>query len=259
MEFEDILYQKKDGLAKITINRPNVLNAFRTLTLKELCEAFKDAEVDRDVGVVVLTGAGDRAFCVGGDSKETPDGGYTMELHRHHATLHRAIRFIPKPVIAAVNGWCVGGGNVFCTLCDLAIASENARFGQAGPRVGSFDAGFGASFLSRIVGEKKAREIWFLCRNYTAQEALDMGLINKVVPSDKLEAEVDDWCKELLAKSPTALKFLKVSMNADSDNLFGMEGLAENAVWLYWQTEEGKEGRKSYLEKRAPDWDRFRL
>lgn len=259
MEFGDILYEKRDGIAKITFNRPQVLNAFRGQTLREATQAFEDAETDRDIGVVVLTGAGDRAFCVGGDSKEVPEGGYSVENLHWHSKFHHIMRFIPKPVIAAVNGWCIGGGNVFCTLADLAIASETARFGQAGPRVGSFDAGFGASYLARIVGEKKAREIWFLCRNYTAQQALEMGLVNKVVPAGQLEAETEAWCKEILAMSPTALKFLKTAMNADSDHIFGLEGLASAGAWLYWQSEEAREGRDAYGNKRAPDWSKFRL
>ncbi|MCL5962220.1 MAG: enoyl-CoA hydratase-related protein [Chloroflexi bacterium] len=259
MDFEDILYEKKDGIARITMNRPRILNAFRTLTLKEMTLAFQDAEDDQSVGVVILTGAGDRAFCVGGDSKESPDGGYPYDNLRWHSRLHQAIRFIPKPVIAAVNGWCIGGGNVMCTVADLAIASETARFGQAGPKVGSFDAGFGAAYLSRIIGEKKAREFWFLCRNYSAQEALEMGLINKVVAPDKLMEETEAWCREILALSPTSLRFLKTTMNADSDSIFGLAGTAASGLWLYWQSEEAKEGRKAYEGKRRANWEVFRI
>lgn len=259
MEPIDIIYEKKDGIAKITINRPQAMNAFRSQTLKEMTEAFESADADQDVGVVVLTGAGNKSFCVGGDSKENPEGGYSIDTLRWHSRLHHAMRFISKPVVASVNGWCIGGGNVLCTIADLAIASENARFGQAGPRVGSYDAGFGAAYLARVIGEKRAREIWFMCRNYSAQEAFQMGLINKVVPQDKLEEETEAWCREMLGMSPTALKFLKISMNADSDNIFGIEGLASSSLWMYWQSDEAKEGRSSYVEKRPPDWGRFRV
>ncbi|HEX76812.1 MAG TPA: 1,4-dihydroxy-2-naphthoyl-CoA synthase [Dehalococcoidia bacterium] len=259
MEFEDILYHKKDGVAKIIINRPQVYNAFRTKTVEELYRAFQDAEMDPRVGVVVLTGAGEKAFCAGGDVTEVVDGaGYTPELLYWDVMLHRIIRFIPKPVIAAVNGICLGGGNVFATLCDITIAAETARFGQVGPKVGSFDAGFGAAYLQRLVGAKRAREMWFLCRQYSAQEALEMGLVNKVVPPDKLEEEVDHWCQELLARSPTAIKFLKAAMNADSDAIHGIENIWEQALQLYYQGQEALEGRRAFMEKRKPDWDAFR-
>lgn len=259
MEFKDVIYGKKDGVAKIIINRPEAYNAFRTQTLRELAYAFEDAELDSSVGVVVLTGAGNKAFCTGGDSKEVSGtAGYVKEMDYWHTRVHQAIRTVSKPVIAAANGYAIGGGNVLVTICDLAIASDNAKFGQAGPKVGSFDAGFGAAYLARIVGEKKAREIWFLCRQYTAHEALEMGLVNKVVPADKLEEEVNSWCKEILALSPTAIKFLKYAFNADTDHIFGSETMSVSAVRLYWETEEALEGRKSYLEKRKPDWKKFR-
>lgn len=259
MPYGDIIYEKQDGIARITINRPEVLNAFRTKTLQEIAEALTDAELDASVGVVILTGAGDKAFCVGGDSKEVTGGaGYAREMDYWHNRVHQAIRSIPKPVIAAVNGWCIGGGNVLQVVCDLTIAVETARFGQAGPRVGSFDAGFGAAYLARVVGEKKAREIWFLCRQYTAQEALAMGMINAVVSREKFVKEVEAWANEILDLSPTALKFLKYSFNADSDNIYGMENLGMAAVRMYWQSDEAYEGRKAYLEKRKPDWSGFR-
>ena len=259
MEFQDIIYQKKDGIAKIVINRPQAYNAFTTNTLREMAQAFDDAERDSSIGVVVLTGAGDKAFCTGGDTKEAAQpGGYSKEMDYWHTKVHMAIRNIPKPVIAAVNGYAIGGGNVLVTLCDLAIASENARLGQAGPRVGSFDAGFGVSFLARIVGEKKAREIWYLCRQYSAQEALEMGLVNKVVPSDKLEEEVNNWCQEILSMSPTALKFCKAACNADTDHQFGFEALTLGAVRMFWATEEAEETKHAFTEKRKTDFSKFR-
>ena len=259
MEFKDILYEKKDGVAKITINRPQAYNAFTTDTVKELAQAFEDAELDSDIGVVVLTGAGDKAFCTGGDVKEAAKpGGYDKEMDYWHSAVHRAIRNIPKPVIAAVNGYAIGGGHILHLICDLTIASENARFGQAGPRVGSFDAGFGVSYLTRVVGEKKAREIWYLCRQYTAQEALEMGLVNKVVPLDKLEEEVNKWCQEILALSPTALRFCKLAFNADTDHQYGFEGWSMAAVRMFWATGEAGEAKKAFAEKRKPDFTKFR-
>jgi len=259
MQVEDIIYEKKSGVAKITINRPRVYNAFTTNTMKEIGEALTDAEFDPAVGVVVLTGAGDKAFCAGGDLKEAAQpGGYSKEMDYWHCAVHRAIRNIPKPVIAAVNGYAIGGGNILHLICDLSIASETARFGQAGPRVGSFDAGLGVSYLTRVVGEKKAREIWFLCRQYTAQEALDMGMVNKVVPSDKLEEEVDKWCQEILSLSPTALKFCKLAFNAETDHMLGFEGWAHASVRLFWAGEEAEEAKKSFTEKRKADFSRFR-
>jgi len=259
MSFEDILYKKSHGVAKIVINRPEVYNAFRTHTMKEIASALTDAEHDHLVGVVVLTGAGDKAFCTGGDLKEAAQpGGYATEMDYWHVAVHRTIRNIPKPVIAAVNGYAIGGGNILHLICDLTIASETARFGQAGPRVGSFDAGLGVSYLTRIVGEKKAREIWFLCRQYTAQEALDMGLLNRIVPPDKLEEEVDKWCQEILLLSPTALKFCKLAFNAETDHMLGFEGWSHAAVRLFWASEEAAEAKKAFAEKRKPDFTRFR-
>jgi naphthoate synthase len=259
MEFQDIVYEEKGGVAKITINRPQVYNAFTTHTLKEITQALIDAELDSNVGVVVLTGAGDKAFCTGGDLKEASQaGGYSKAIDYWHNAVHRAIRNIPKPVIAAVNGYAIGGGHILHLICDLTIASENARFGQAGPRVGSFDAGFGVSYLTRVVGEKKAREIWYLCRQYTAQEALEMGLVNKVVPFDKLDEEVDRWCQEILALSPTALKFCKLAFNAETDHQYGFEGWSMAAVRMFWTTKEAEEAKKAFAEKRKADFTQFR-
>src|SRR6059036_2214367 len=257
MAYTDILYAKTNGVAWITINRPEVRNAFRTKTVAELTDAFLDARWDPSVGVVVLTGSGDKAFCSGGDQKERGQGGYApgaagpadarpMDVE----ALHSAIRHIPKPVIAMVNGFAIGGGHVLHVLCDLSIAAEHAVFGQTGPRVGSVDAGHGTGFLARVVGEKKAREIWYLCRQYSAQEALQMGLVNTVVPLDQLEAETVQWCREILQKSPTALRFLKAAFNADTDGLAGLQQLAGDATLLYYMTDEAKEGRAAYIEKR---------
>jgi naphthoate synthase len=259
MDFQDILYEKKGGVARITINRPETRNAFRNQTLVELSDAFNDAWSDKSVGVVVLTGAGDKAFCSGGDQKQREKGGYggaPRRVSAHH--IHRLIRQIPKPVIARVNGFAIGGGHVLHVVCDLSIASENAIFGQTGPRVGSYDAGFGSAYLGRVVGEKKAREIWYLCRQYSAQEALAMGLVNKVVPYDKLDEEVDAWCKEILAKSPTALKMLKASFNADSDNIEGISAMAMGSLDLFYNTDEAMEGRNAFVEKRPVDFSKFR-
>ncbi|MFH1624751.1 MAG: enoyl-CoA hydratase-related protein [Pseudomonadota bacterium] len=259
MEFKDIIFEKKDGVAKITINRPEKLNAFTTETVMEIVKALEDVELDRTIGVVVITGAGNRAFCVGGDAADSPGGaGYRPEMLVWVAKLHAMIRKVPKPVIAAVNGYAIGGGHVMHIVCDLSIASETARFGQAGPRVGSYDAGFGAGYLARVVGEKKAREIWFLCEQYSAQEALEMGLVNKVVPPDKLEEEVNLWCKKILALSPTALKVLKQSFNLETDHIYGVEAVALSGVWLYYQTDEAMEGRNAYLEKRPTDFMKYR-
>lgn len=259
--YQDILYAKSDdGIAKITINRPEVHNAFRPRTLSELMDAFADAREDPHVGVVILTGAGTQAFCSGGDQRVRGEGGYKDEegVPRLNALdLQRQIRLLPKPVIAMVAGFAVGGGHVLHVLCDLTIAADNAVFGQSGPRVGSFDAGYGATYLARIVGHKKAREIWYLCRKYSAQEALQMGLVNKVVPLADLEAETVDWAREILAKSPVALRFLKAAFNADTDGLAGIQELAGNATMLFYMTEEGKEGRNAFLEKRSPDFSRF--
>ena len=259
MKYEDIFYEKRNGVAKITINRPEVRNAFRAKTCDEMGHALQDAWDDKSVGVVVITGAGDKAFCSGGDQKERQVGGYTGTAGRPMSLeLHRLIRTIPKPVIAMVNGYAIGGGHVLHVICDLSIASETAIFGQTGPRVGSFDAGFGSVYLARVVGEKKAREIWYLCRQYSAQEALAMGLVNTVVPPDKLEEETMAWCREILAKSPTALKALKASFNADTDHVYGIEEMATQSLQLYYGTEEAMEGRNAFVEKRPVDFSPYR-
>jgi naphthoate synthase len=263
MEFKEIIYEKKDGVAKVKINRPERLNSFTALTLQEIYEAFEDAWLDKEIGVVVLTGVGEKAFSAGGDQKIKDDSGYVtgeakFGLLEGHSKLINIIRSIPKPVIAAVNGYAIGGGHVLHVVCDLSIASETARFGQDGPRVGSFDAGFGSVFLARVVGEKKAREIGYLCRQYSAQEALEMGLVNKVVPPDELEKEVDAWCQEILEKAPYTLTYLKASFNADTDHVFGINTMAKNALDLYYQTDECHEGVNAFVEKRPPDFSRFR-
>src|SRR2546426_3383938 len=256
MTYEDILYDARDDVAWITINRPEVRNAFRAKTVDELIAAFRAGWGDPEVGVVVLTGAGDKAFSAGGDQRERTGGGYTggtglgMDMHG----LHGVIRAIPKPVIAMVNGYAIGGGHVLHVLCDLTIAADTAVFGQTGPRVGSVDPGFGTAYLARVVGEKKAREIWYMCRRYSAQEALAMGLCNVVVPHDQLDAEVAKWCEELMEKSPTALAIAKRSFNADSENIRGIGALGMQALALYYQTEESKEGGNAFREKRKADF-----
>lgn len=260
-EFTDIVYEKcSDGIAKITINRPQVHNAFRPQTVMEMSRALNDARNDADVGVIILTGMGENAFCSGGDQKIRGTGGYVGDdgtPRLNVLDLQREIRTCPKPVVAMVAGWCVGGGHVLHMMCDLTIAAENAMFGQTGPRVGSFDGGWGASYMARIVGQKKAREIWFLCRFYNAKEALDMGLVNTVVPLEKLEAETVQWCREMLANSPLALRCLKAALNADCDGQAGLQELAGNATLLYYMTEEGREGKNAFLEKRRPDFSKF--
>lgn len=260
-EFTDIVYEKcSDGIAKITINRPQVYNAFRPQTVMEMSRALNDARNDADVGVIILTGMGENAFCSGGDQKVRGTGGYVGDdgtPRLNVLDLQREIRTCPKPVVAMVAGWCVGGGHVLHMMCDLTIAAENAMFGQTGPRVGSFDGGWGASYMARIVGQKKAREIWFLCRFYNAKEALDMGLVNTVVPLEKLEAETVQWCREMLANSPLALRCLKAALNADCDGQAGLQELAGNATLLYYMTEEGREGKNAFLEKRRPDFSKF--
>ncbi len=259
-EYQDIIYTKEGGVAKVSINRPRVLNAFRPLTIDEMRDAFQDAWNDTRVGVVVLTGEKGN-FCTGGDVKTRGEGGYQDEgggVRLQVTHLHRLIREIPKPVIAMVDGYAIGGGHVLHVLCDLTIASDRAVFGQIGPKFGSFDAGFGAIYLARIVGEKKAREIWYLCRRYPAQEALQMGLVNAVVPQSELEATVMEWSRELLEKSPMALRFLKHGFNADTDHVYGIQNLAHGATALYYTTDECREGSNAFLEKRAPDFDRFR-
>jgi len=259
MPYSDILYEVKDGTAWITINRPEVRNAFRTKTVEELTNAFTDARFDPSVGVVVFTGAGDKAFCAGGDQKERGQGGYAATSRPMDVeALHSAIRHCPKPVIAMVNGFAIGGGHVLHMLCDLTLAADSAIFGQTGPRVGSVDAGHGTGYLARIVGEKKAREIWYLCRQYTAADALAMGLVNKVVPLKDLRAEVEQWCRELLDKSPTALALAKQSFNVDSEQRAGVAQFAHTALNLYYQTEEAMEGRNAFVEKRPVDFKKFR-
>jgi naphthoate synthase len=265
MELTDILYEKKEGIAKITMNRPRVYNAFRAQTVQELIWAFRDAWDDNEIGVVVLTGAGDKAFCTGGDQSDRGAGGYsgkpgglTGGMGLEMETLHYVMRNIPKPVIAAVNGYAIGGGHVLQVICDLTIASDKAIFGQAGPRVGSFDAGYGSAYLARIVGEKKAREIWYLCLKYSAEEALQMGLVNKVVPHEQLMEAVEDWCRQILEKSPTALKMLKYSFNADSENISGINKMALGSLAMYYDTDEALEGKNAFIEKRAPDFRKFR-
>ncbi len=260
--FEDIRYEKSpDGIAKITICRPEVRNAFRPLTVEEMLRAFADARDDGSVGVVILTGEGERAFCSGGDQRIRGDAGYVGEdgvPRLNVLDLQRRIRTLPKPVIAMVAGYAIGGGHVLHLVCDLTIAAENARFGQTGPKVGSFDGGYGASYMARIVGQKKAREIWFLCRQYDAAEALDMGLVNRVVPLERLEEETISWCREILAQSPMALRCLKAALNADCDGQAGLQELAGNATLLFYMTEEGQEGRNAFNEKRPPDFGRFK-
>lgn len=259
-QFRDILYQKVEGIAQVIINRPRVLNAFRPVTIDEMLEAFQDAWHDDAVGVVVLSGA-EGNFSSGGDQKIRGEGGYNDEggMPRLHVReLHRLIREIPKPVVAMVDGYCIGGGHVLHVLCDLTIASTRAKFGQTGPKVGSFDAGFGSILLARIIGHKRAREMWYLCRQYTAQEAYAMGLVNTVVPPERLEEETMAWCRELLEKSPTALRFLKYSFNADTDHIYGIQAIAHGATSLFYTTEESKEGRRAFLEKRKPDFSKHR-
>jgi naphthoate synthase len=258
--YEDVIYETAEGIAKITINRPEVRNAFRPQTISELQAAFRRAHEDNAVGVVILTGAGDKAFCSGGDQKIRGDGGYVGDdgvPRLNVLELQRQIRTLPKPVIAMVAGYAIGGGHVLHIICDLTIAADNAVFGQTGPKVGSFDAGYGATLLARIVGHKKAREIWYLCRQYSAQEALDMGLVNRVVPLARLEEETVSWCREILEKSPTALRFLKAAFNADTDGLAGIQQLAGDATLLYYLTEEAKEGRNAFVEKRKPDFSKY--
>lgn len=260
--YTDIVYAKADeGIAKITINRPEVRNAFRPETVQEMQAAFTDARDDPDIGVIILTGEGREAFCSGGDQRIRGDGGYVGSdgIPRLNVLdLQRQIRTLPKPVVAMVAGYAVGGGHVLHMICDLTIAADNARFGQTGPRVGSFDGGYGASYMARIVGQKKAREIWFLCRQYDAQQALAMGLVNCVVPYERLEAETVQWCREMLANSPIALRCLKAALNADCDGQVGLQELAGNATLLYYLSEEGKEGKEAYLEKRKPDFRKFK-
>lgn len=259
-EYTDILFQKYGRIAKITINRPQVYNAFRPQTNFEMLDAVAYCRESTEIGVVILTGAGDKAFCSGGDQNVKGSGGYIDENgvpRLNVLDLHKAIRSLPKPVIAMVNGWSIGGGNVLQVICDLTIASENAMFGQAGPRVGSFDGGFGSSYLARCVGQKKAREIWFLSRWYTAEEAERMGMINKVVPFDRLEDETVEWCETILKRSPMAIRMIKRALNAELDGQHGLMELAGDATLMFYLMDEAQEGRKAFLEKRDPDFDQF--
>jgi len=260
IKYQDIKYHKMDGIAKITINRPETRNAFRPLTVQEMSHALYDARDDGSIGVIILTGEGKDAFCSGGDQKIRGNDGYIDEKgigRLNVLDFQRQIRTCPKPIVAMVAGFAVGGGHVLHVLCDLTIAADNAIFGQTGPRVGSFDGGYGASYLARIVGQKKAREIWFLCRQYNAQQALQMGLVNTVVPYDELESTTVQWCKEMLNHSPIALRCLKAGLNADCDGQAGLQELSGNATMLFYMTEEGQEGKNAFCEKRKPDFSRF--
>jgi naphthoate synthase len=260
--YEDIRYETTpDGIAKITIDRPGVHNAFRPQTLIEVSDALVTAREDESVGVIILTGAGDQAFCSGGDQRVRGDSGYKTDAKatgRFHVTdLHVQMRRCPKPIVAMVAGWAIGGGHVLQLVCDLAIAADNARFGQVGPRVGSFDGGFGASLLTELVGARKAKEIWFLCRQYDAAQALEMGLVNTVVPLERLEEETLAWCREMLALSPYALRLMKASFHAAEDGFAGIQQLAHDANLLFYGTEEAQEGREAFKAKREPDFSRF--
>ncbi len=259
-EYTDILFEKTGKIAKITINRPEVYNAFRPLTNMEMLDAFRYCRESPEIGVIILTGIGDKAFCSGGDQNVKGHGGYVGEdgvPRLNVLELHNMIRSIPKPVIAMVNGYSIGGGNVLQVICDLSIASENARFGQTGPKVGSFDGGFGAGYLADCVGQKKAREIWFLCKQYTAQEALEMGMVNTVVPFDKLEETTLEWCDMILKRSPLALRMMKRAFNAALDGQHGMMQFAGDATLLYYMLDEAQEGKNAFLEKRDPDFDKY--
>lgn len=258
--YEEILFDYYDGIAKITINRPHVHNAFTPLTVSEMSEAFELARQDPRVRVIIITGAGQKAFCSGGDQRVRGHGGYVGEdqvPRLNVLDLQRQIRSCAKPVIAMVNGYAIGGGHVLHVICDLTIASENAIFGQTGPKVGSFDGGFGSSYLARNIGQKRAREIWFLCLQYTAAEAYEMGMINAVVPLEKLEEETVRWAKTIILRSPVAIRMLKSAFNAELDGQAGIQELAGNATLLYYLTDEAKEGKNAFLEKRDPDWDKF--
>ena len=259
-EYEDILYEKSEGIAKVTINRPEVRNAFRPTTLFDLANAFDDARDDTDIGVIILTGAGDEAFCSGGDQKVRGDGGYLDSKGTPRLNvldLQIQMRRTPKPFIAMVAGYAIGGGHILHLVCDLTIAADNAVFGQTGPMVGSFDAGYGSALLARMVGDKRAREIWYLCRQYSAAEAYDMGMVNKVVPLADLESETITWSREILEKSPMAIRFIKAAINAAADGAAGQQQLAGDATMLFYMTEEGKEGRDAFNEKRPPDFSKY--
>jgi naphthoate synthase len=258
--YEEIKFEYFEGIGKITINRPHKRNAFTPLTVKEMIDAMTHCRYDDKIGVIILTGEGEDAFCSGGDQSVRGVGGYVGSdgvPRLNVLDFQKLIRSIPKPVIAMVAGWAIGGGHVLHVICDLTVAAENAKFGQTGPNVGSFDGGFGASYLARIVGQKKAREIWYLCDVYDAQDALQMGLVNKVVPLDKLEETTVSWCKKILEKSPLALRMLKCSFNAELDGQAGIQELAGNATLLYYMSEEAQEGKKAFLEKRKPDFSKF--
>ncbi len=264
-EFSDILYQKADGIAKITINRPEVRNAFRPQTLAELRDAFNRARDDLEVGSIIFTGAGTEAFCSGGDQRIRGDDGYIGDDdvagqgvgRLDVGDLHVQIRRLPKPVVAMVAGYAIGGGHILHLVCDMTISADNGRFGQTGPRVGSFDGGFGASLLARNIGVKRAKEFWFLCRHYTAEEALEMGLVNAVVPVDELERETVAWCREMGHLSPMSLRLLKSSFNAEEDGLTGLQQLSHDATLLFYMSEEGQEGRNAFREGRAPNFNKF--
>lgn len=258
--YQDIKYEKQGGIAKITINRPQVRNAFRPLTVDEMGDALHDARFDEQIGVIILTGEGKEAFCAGGDQKVRGDAGYTDTNGTDRLNVldfQKQIRSCPKPIVAMVAGYAIGGGHVLHVVCDLTICAENAVFGQVGPRVGSFDGGFGASYLARIVGQKKAREIWFMCGQYSAQEALEMGLVNCVVPYEELEETTVSWCEQMLQHSPMAMRCLKAALNADCDGQAGLQELAGNATLLYYMTEEAQEGRNAFLRKSPPDFSKF--
>lgn len=260
LSYRDILYHQAEGIARLTVNRPEVRNAFRPETVRELMDAFHRAHMDPDIGAIILTGAGDLAFCSGGDQRVRGEEGYRDGAGVQHLNvleLQRQIRTLPKPVVAMVAGYAIGGGHVLHLVCDLTIAADNARFGQTGPRVGSFDAGLGAGLLARTIGLKRAKEVWFLCRQYDAAQALEMGLVNAVVPLAELEAVTVDWCREMLRLSPTALRCLKAAFNADTDGLAGIQELAGNATALFYTTEEAQEGRDAFLERRPPDFGKF--
>lgn len=259
-EYKEILFQQYNGIGRISINRPHVHNAFTPLTVKEMIDAMNICREREDIGVIILTGEGGKAFCSGGDQTVRGHGGYVGDdgvPRLNVLDLQMLIRRISKPVIAAVAGWAIGGGHVLHVVCDLTIAAENARFGQTGPKVGSFDGGFGASYLARIVGQKKAREIWFLCDQYDANDAINMGLVNKVVPLEMLEQTTVEWCNKILEKSPIAIRMLKSSFNAELDGQAGIQELAGNATLLYYLSEEGKEGKNAFVEKRKPDFSKF--
>ncbi|MCG8699162.1 MAG: 1,4-dihydroxy-2-naphthoyl-CoA synthase [Bacteroidales bacterium] len=259
-EYEEIKFEFFEGIAKMTINRPRYRNAFTPDTTKELCDAMVHCRENQDISTVVITGEGDKAFCSGGDQNVKSWAGYIGKdgvPRLNILDFQKQIRSLPKPVVAMVNGYAIGGGHVLHVVCDLSIASENAIFGQTGPKVGSFDAGFGSSYLARVVGQKKAREIWFLCEQYSAQEALEMGLVNKVVPNEDLEDTTVEWCKKMMQRSPLALRMIKMGLNAELDGQAGIQELAGNATMLYYMTEEAQEGKNAFLEKRAPDFQKY--